>query len=263
MLSSGAAPAARRPNDHVQSVARAVAILEALAEASHPMSVAELADASTLERTVVYRIAKTLARANLVDDDGGRYQLGSQHVLYANRYLDRIAVRRAALPYAAEIQREVLQGRPWIATIALRVGANVTVIDRVWTPTTPLTVILDIGTAFPIADSAAGRCILAYLPQPYAESLVGPQRFAALSDRLAVVREAGGIDLTRDEILPGVEGVAVTLFAGRSQQPVAALAISGLDMGAALDRDSEIARFLRRAADNIGSALSAARVAGQ
>ena len=71
---AGAAPAQASPS---QTLSRGIRALEILAAAPAPMTIAELADAMGVHRSVAYRILRTLEdHSLLVRDDGGRVQPG-------------------------------------------------------------------------------------------------------------------------------------------------------------------------------------------
>ena len=60
-----------------QTLSRGIRALEILADAPHPLTIAELADAMGVHRSVAYRILRTLEdHSLLVRDDGGRVQPG-------------------------------------------------------------------------------------------------------------------------------------------------------------------------------------------
>ena len=60
-----------------QTLSRGIRALEILAEAQQPLTIAELADAMGVHRSVAYRILRTLEdHSLLVRDDGGRSSPG-------------------------------------------------------------------------------------------------------------------------------------------------------------------------------------------
>jgi DNA-binding IclR family transcriptional regulator len=166
-----------RDRSQVQSVARAVALLDALTELGGTSSAAELAEASGLDRTVVHRLLRTLSEFDLVQKDGARYSLGSAALRCAGAYLDSGPVSPGGLPYAMELQGRLGSGgRGGFARVPA--GADVIVIERIWTPQMPLDAVLDIRL-LPGDGSAMGRAILAGLPQDRVRTLLGDGSGAA------------------------------------------------------------------------------------
>lgn len=240
----------------MQSVTRAVSILETLRSLGHPCTTSEIARSLDLDRTVVYRLVRTLAASGILTESSGRYFLGPQNVLYSNSYLDRLAIRRIALPYAIELQSKVIKGNPWVTALSVYAQDSVTIIDRIWSPETPLDSVLDVGTTFPIDRSAGGRLVLAYLPAEEASALVGKTKFKELRPTLGDIRKAGGIETALGDARPGIGAVVAAIFSPRTGAVVATFGVSGPDMDDVLDRESDLAVRLRRAADSIGAALT-------
>lgn len=65
------------PQSESQAAERVVRILEVVADASHPMTVAEIAEEMGLHRSIIYRFLRTLQRTRLVAQaSDGRFTLG-------------------------------------------------------------------------------------------------------------------------------------------------------------------------------------------
>jgi DNA-binding IclR family transcriptional regulator len=239
----------------VQSVERAFEILTVLREASLPMSALEIAKVTGLDRTVVHRLLRTLAQQGMAIEERGAFRLGAASVLLAHRYLDNLLVRRLALPYLVEIQSGTIGEKPWTITLSIPVGDVSTVIERIWTRSVPLGLVLDIGDTFPIDRGAAGRSVLAFYPEAEARALIGEERYVAVAPVLARAREAEGVALSRGEARAGIYAVAAAIISRRGA-PVASLSVSGLDLGEELGDDSALAGTLRRAAQAIGQTLT-------
>jgi DNA-binding IclR family transcriptional regulator len=232
-----------------------VSILEMLRGVARPSTPSEIARALDLDRTVVYRLVRTLAASGILTENSGRYFLGPQNVLYSNSYLDRLAIRRIALPYAIELQSRVIKGNPWVTALSVYAQDSVTIIDRIWSPETPLDSVLDVGTTFPIDRSAGGRLVLAYLPQDEAVGMVGKAKFRELKPTLEEIRKAGGVEIALGDARPGIGAVVAAIFS-RSGSVVATFGVTGPNMDEVLNREGDLAVRLRRAADSIGAALN-------
>lgn len=246
----------------MQSVSRVTAVLDALAAAEHPLSVLEISTASGLDRAVVNRLTRALTDEGFVERErSGRYQMGPRAMVYANAYIDVLAVRRVGLPYAVELRERIGLDAPIVVSLNMRVGAEMTVIDAVWDSKVGLDSVLQVGTRFPIEQSATGRCVLAYLPPDVQRRLCGPAMTPELEARLDTVRKADGIDTTHGDVRKGIVGLGAAIF-DEDHQPIAALALYGPDGGenGLPARLSELAVSLRRTADAIGFATGRGRV---
>jgi IclR family acetate operon transcriptional repressor len=238
----------------VQSVARAFDVLNVLKDATEPMSALQISRATGLDRTVVHRLLRSICEGGMALEDRGTFRLGPEPVLLAHRYLDNLLVRRLALPYMLDLQTNVVGEQPNTVSLSIPVRDVITVIERIWTPSAPLGVVLDVGDTVPIDKTAAGRALLAYLSADELERLLGSERAGAMAETLEQVRAADGIGLTHGEAHRGVDAVAAAIRSRRSR-PVATIAVSGPDLGDELAYDSPLAGHLRRAADAIGQSL--------
>lgn len=97
-------PAARR----VAAVERAVAVLDALAEAGAELGTNELARRTGLHPSSVSRLLSTLAAAGLVEhvEETGRYRLGLRLLQLGNTVLARLDLRQVARPQLHTLAEE-------------------------------------------------------------------------------------------------------------------------------------------------------------
>jgi IclR family acetate operon transcriptional repressor len=239
----------------VQSVERAFAVLDALRAADEPVSALALAGITGLDRTVVHRLLQTLVRLEMVRAAEGAFRLGPASVLLANGYVEGLQVRRIAMPYLVDVQANAIGARPWTVNLSIPVNDVTTVVERVWTQMAPLATVLEIGDTHPIHLGAAGRSILAYRPEGAVRALIGRENADAVRPILEDVREAGGVALTDGEARRGVQALASAVLSRRGE-PVAAIAVSGLELGDQLAYDSELAMHLRTASRAVGQLLS-------
>lgn len=235
--------------NQVQSVSRAVDVLDVLANANKPLATADIAAELGLDRTVVHRLLRTLAPRGLVAEDRGQYSLGPSHVLYSNRYLDRLLFRKISLPYAVDFQNRALIGKPWVTTLAIAREDSVYVTDRIWTPSTSLSAILELGEIFPIDESSIGLCMLAYQDLTDVKKVLGDERFEAVEPVLAEIRNNGGIALFHSA-RRGISGMSAPIIDG-SSEVVGGIGFTGPHMENDLSASSEIADQLRITASAI------------
>jgi IclR family transcriptional regulator, acetate operon repressor len=238
----------------VRSVQKAVALLDELARSRRARPAAELAAAVGLDRTVVHRLLRTLKGEGLVREATGRYRLGGRALAYGAAYIDQLALSRAALPYLVDLKATVFPDHPWLVTLSVPVGDVASLIERIWAPGLPLAALGAMGMRLPIAGSAQGRVMLAYYDRVELEAVVGASRAEALQERLQAVREAGGVELARDEITTGISAVAATILSPE-RRPLGAIGLSGSDLEPHLDRSAWVASRLRQTADQIAARL--------
>jgi DNA-binding IclR family transcriptional regulator len=237
----------------LQSVQRAAAVMNEIARHRQPVSIAELASTLRLERTIVHRIIRTLEGEDLVEAVTGGYSMGPRALLFGNAYLDTLNVRGVALPYLVDLLERVIQGKPWTASLMIRVHNEMMLIESVYNTAAPLDIQLSMGNRFPIDKSAAGRAMMAYMSPEQVVDLVGEQVAKERAKEFDEIREAGGMSFLQG-IYGDLSGMCAIVF-DRSKTPVAGVLIGGVELEHELTPESPTARALRRTADAIARAL--------
>lgn len=237
----------------VQSVSRALDVLDLLREAGGPLSAADIAKATGLDRTVVYRLLRTLSQRGMIGESDGMFTLGPAAVLLGQRFLGNLPLRRIALPYMVDLQTKALRDHPWTLALSMSVGGLSTVIERIWTPATPLGLVLDLGDTTPLTRTAGGRAMLAYRDEAEVAALITDDN-PDLLPQMAEIRGAGGVALVDGSTTYGLQAVACAIR-HRDGSAVAAIGVGGVALGAELAYDSALATQLRHAADAIGRML--------
>lgn len=256
MLQSVPAGAADlRAGSRIQSVERAAKVLDALVSAEHAMTALELSRETQLNRTNVHRLLRTLLGTGLVQERSpGHYDLGPSTLLLGNAYAERLPIRRLALPYLVDLSNRVIQDRPWVAVLAVPIGTDAVLIDRIWQPNAPLDGILDIGTRLPFTRSAHGRAMLSTFAPEAVPSIIGAEDSSQLADELHACRQHGNVACSQGEFRPGIGAVAAAIV-DRRHELAGSIAVSGVHLENELDLDSELARHLRRVAKVIAGVL--------
>jgi DNA-binding IclR family transcriptional regulator len=242
---------------YVQSIQRAIAVLDALSVCVKPMTTREVAVAIGLDRTITHRILKTLEVEGLASSGPGGFQLGGKTLLLGNAFLEHLNIRRVALPHTLNLLHGELGHLRLSMSLFVPVGAIVTIVDQLRSPGAPLGIILSTGTRLPIDRTAAGRCVLANMPFGEVVTLLGPERARELEPRFEAIRAADLVDYAQSDEPHGTPGIGAlsALIRDRSGQTVASLSISGHDIEQYAVPNSPLARILRRTADQIGLSL--------
>ena len=209
---------------HSQTLSRGIRVLELLADADGPLSIADLSAALGVHRSIAYRILRTLEDHGLVARDAaGRVALGS-----------RLAA--LARSVARDLQSAVL---PELTAVANELGmtAFLVVLDHRECVTLAsveprhavATVAQRPGTRHPLSSGAPGVAIQSSLSDADWAALASgeqPRPEAALA-------RSAGFATSHDEVIPGLSSVAVPLrIAG---QPPAALAVVYMATGRAVE----------------------------
>jgi DNA-binding IclR family transcriptional regulator len=219
-----------------QTLARGLRILDLLADAATPMSVASLADGLGVHRSVAYRLVRTLEDASLVvRDAAGLYAIGPH-------------VATLARSVATDLQSAA---RPELQRLADELGmtAFLVVLDRsecvtllTTEPRTPVASIAQRpGSRHSVLVGAPGIAIQTLLSTADREShgIVGAE-----ADEVAAAREVGYAS-SHGEVIPGVTAVAAPV-AGAVPAAIAVLFVSGDDDRAVGERVHAAANAIAR-----------------
>ncbi|HKA67676.1 MAG TPA: IclR family transcriptional regulator [Actinomycetes bacterium] len=255
-----------RPASPVQSVDRAVTVLEILARQGEA-GVTEVAAELGVHKSTAFRLVGALENRGLVTQDGerGKYRLGVGILRLAGATTARLDLVQEGRPVAERLAREVAE------TINLAVLADRTALylDQVAGPSA-LQTRNWVGQRTALHATSNGKVLLAYLSAPERRAcLAGPlDRYTAhtvvnRADLEAQLREVlqRGYATTVDELEIGLTAVAAPVR-NADGSVVAALSASGPGFRLTPERVPEIAGAVRRAADEISRRLGARTGAG-
>jgi len=257
----------KRARRSVQSVDRALDLLEALVAAEGEVAITALATRTGLHVSTVHRLLATLLRRGYVrqNPETSRY--------YAGAKLATLSEGRSRF---GELR---LRARPLLRSLteATRETANLVVLDdlqAVYIETMPSPQVVRLFTAVgnrtPLHATGAGKALLANLPVARRDSLLERLDLRGYTARTIVdravlrrtlddVREKG-YALDDEEYDEGVRCVAVAVVTangrdGANASPIAALSISAPASRLSRQRCAELAPVLRRAAAELAEAL--------
>lgn len=193
---TGAPPAQASPS---QTLSRGIRALEILAAAPGPLTIAELADAMGVHRSVAYRILRTLEdHSLLVRDDAGRVQPGPGLAVLA-RGVSR-NLQTAALPELTQLANTL----DMTAFVAVWDHHDCITLVTVEPRHSGATVAQHPGTRHPVNAGAPGIAIQSASTEGEWERLgTGiPYRAEAAEARRK------GFSASHDEVIPGVSSLA-------------------------------------------------------
>jgi DNA-binding IclR family transcriptional regulator len=147
----------------VQSVARAIEILRALAAAPRGLGVTEVAERLQVAKPTAFALLKTLEQGGLVSQDHltNRYRLGPALLELGNAYLDTHELRARSLVWADSLATRAGEA-VWVGVLS---GDHVIVVHHAFRPEGAVQ-ILEVGAAMPWHTCALGKAIVAQLPEP-------------------------------------------------------------------------------------------------
>ncbi len=224
----GAARQPRRASDGIQSVARALGILELFSERQSSLSISQIAELSNLNRATAYRFCRTLLGLGYLEDAGHRtYRPGLKAVSLALGALSSRELPDLALPYLRRLQEATDE----TVNMALRDGPDVVLVARLLSHHV-LNLRLYVGSRIPAYASSLGRAILAFLPDDEVQQVLDQTDWKALTEHTIVQKDRlmselartrlRGYSINEEETVVGVSGVGAPVF-DASDRPVASI----------------------------------------
>lgn len=185
----------------VGSVARAIALLDALAESESGLGVNELARRIGVNASTASRLAATLQDAGLVERPvaGGPYRLGLRLVALSDRVLGQLDVRQRGRPLLIRLAQETGE----TATLSVPSGGQAVTVDFIPSGSSVVSM-ARLGRPSILHATAVGKVVLALDPHwalghasghaglelvPYTDRTITDPR--ALASELQAVRERG------------------------------------------------------------------------
>jgi DNA-binding IclR family transcriptional regulator len=220
------------------TVRKAFQILDTLSGPQADLGAREIAQQTGLDRTTVYRLVETLSQIGVVARDPltRRYRLGLRTLDYAVATLDALEVRHVALSHLIDLERELVLESDEVERgifVGVLDGDDIVLVEVGWTRS----VFSRTGgrLRFPAYASAAGRCVVAYLPDAERCALLDRVKFAPrtphtvtsmqdVEDRLERIRQVG-YDVSDREVFSDLVAIAVPVL-GRSGTALASVGLS-------------------------------------
>lgn len=217
----------------VQSVDRALQLIDVVSQHRNGCGVTELANALDISKATVFRLVSSLVNYGYIEQHPitKSYKLGYKLLELNTRLLDSIDLRTQALPFLRELEElsnEVIH-------LVVPNGGEVVYIEKLEGNET-LRMHSQVGKRAPMHCTGVGKVILAYLPDTIVKKIVKEKGLPkitihtidnekALILELEKIRKQGyGFDLEENEI--GISCIAAPIF-NHNGDITAALSISG------------------------------------
>jgi DNA-binding IclR family transcriptional regulator len=248
----------------VQSVIRALSLLEILAREESPITISELSKKSKLKLTTVHRLLNTMMNKGFIEQEAStlRYRLGLKAFEIGNAAFSVMDLRTVARPFLKKLTDQVNE----TTNLAILDGAEVVYIDQL--ESTNIVIVkmfARVGSRGPAYCTGTGKVLLADLPLDELTKRLSQVKFVKFTERtitsatelisvLARIKNDGyALDFSeRDE---GVTCIAAPIknFEDRVQ---AAVSVSGPANRMTQSRiNQEIIPALMEAAQNISGRL--------
>jgi IclR family KDG regulon transcriptional repressor len=245
----------------IQSLDRALNILDVLADRDGSVGLTELASDMGLDSSTVYRLLATLRAHRYVQQDerDRRYSLGPKAIELGQKALGKFTLRSKGAPFVRELASKTGE----TAHLASMVGGHPVYVDK-RVGSGPLTVSAQIGGfALPYC-TATGKAIVAHLPDAELDRLLAETELRALTAKtitdVGVLKEhlkqvrTQGYALDDEEYHPGIRCLGVPIF-DHSGLVVGSLGISASVSSLAGDRMTSCITTLKDVGRRLSSAM--------
>jgi IclR family acetate operon transcriptional repressor len=220
----------------VKSLRKALAVLNVVANADHPLTVANVAINAGIARPTAYRFVQTLVAAGYLTQDpaDARLSVGYAVLPLASSLLDRNRMRVAALPHLQSLAQQTGER----ANLGVLYRDRVMYVAGVEKPALP-TIYSRFGKSAPAHCSSLGKAILAFQPEAEVRALLSRKPLVAFTSTTITGQEAftkeladtraRGYAVDRAEHTLGSCCVAAPIFDANSR-PIGAIGVSGRDL---------------------------------
>lgn len=221
------------PAEQLQTLSRAVAVLDCFTHEQTELGVREIARQVNLSSSATGRLLASLKEMGILSQnpDTRTYSMGARVLTWAGSYNAILDVRNRALPAIRELHESTRE------TISLYVldGDERLCVERLESPQT-VRIVTRVGRRLPLYAGSAGKVMLAYLTAARQEAIISGQPLEALTPKtitdpaalrreLKKVREQG-CAVSYGEWISDAAGVAAPIF-DQEGAVVAAISISG------------------------------------
>ncbi|MCL4515751.1 MAG: IclR family transcriptional regulator [Firmicutes bacterium] len=245
----------------VQSIRRAMALIETMAGEGPECSLGDLAQRLNLHVSTVHRLLTTLMSLGYVEQNpqDSRYRLGLKMVELGTMVLGQIELRREAAPYLKALSEKTGE----TANLIVLEQGEVVYIEKAESPAS-LRFFNRIGKRAPAHCTGGGKALLANLPAAQVQGIIAEKGLPSLTSQTIVeekvlwkeltgIKEAG-YALDNEECEEGVRCVAAPVF-NHMGVPVAAVSISGPTFRFSPAKMEEFVGLTREAAEGLSRRL--------
>ena len=252
-----------RPADpyQLQSLDRAVAVLDLLGESEGPLGLADVCERMDLHKSTAHRALMVLERCGLIErTPENRFRLGLKLYELGTRAVEQIDLRARVHPWFRRLSAQVGE------TVHLGVlqKTSVVYLDKMEPSNRRVWLSSRIGTSNPVYCTAMGKAMLAFLPEDMLADIIGKIRFVRYSRRTLMTPEAlmrslervrrRGYAIDDEEVEEGVRCIGAPIL-NETGHPMAAVSVSGPTSRITQQSVPGIAEHLMRCCREISASL--------
>lgn len=250
-----------KKSSHVQSVERALLLIELLAKEDSEMTLTEIATRLNWPKSTVYGLISTLRDYRYVDqsEETGCYRLGIRFFELGNQIGHSWDIRSIAKPFMQKLNNQLGD----MIQLATEDQGEVLYLDKIDSHHL-IRIVSEIGRRLPMHCSGLGKSILAYLPEGKVKQIIRQHGMHSFTERTittlpALLKElekirSQGYAVDDQEVMMGLRCVAAPIFDSRGQVKYA-VSVSGLCSEMSGERMERVIVLVKETADSISSAM--------
>ncbi len=226
-----------RKNKNVQSLERALTLIEQMAEAGRPVTISELSEKTGLKISTVHRLLSPLLNRGYAEQnpETNKYQLGLKLLEVSNRIYSYSDIRTIVRPFVAELVERCNE----TANLAVLDDTEIVYIDQIESQNYIIVkMFAQVGNRGPVHCTASGKILLAYRPEKEIDDILSRIELKRHTDQtitepkklkkeLLLAREQG-YALDWGEMEEHVRCIAAPIF-NYENKPAASIGVSGPD----------------------------------
>lgn len=255
-------PAPVDSQNGVQSVSRALDLLEAFPKYGPEIGLTKIASLLEMNKATAYRLLSTLEERGYIErsPESRKYRLGYRALELGSYFQGQLEVRRIALPHL----KSIVEATGEAAFLCIREGDEALCVERVEAERQVNIFALRVGGRQPLHWGAAPRALLAGMDdselRAYAARTQLPaataQTIANLEQLLEDVRrtQAQGYVISQDDATLGISAIGAPVY-DHLGCVTASISLSGLSNRYGSERISELARVIVAAAQGLSRQL--------
>ncbi len=254
-------PSATGGQSQVQSLTRALSLLERLSETDMGLSLSDVSASMGLAPSTAHRLLNTMLQTGFVefDDEQGLWSVGVKSFSIGNAYLKKRNFVVQARPFMKELMLESGE----TCNLAIREDNEVIFLSQVECLET-MRMVVRLGSRGPVHATGVGKALLAALPEEEALSIVagvGMEKLTSrtlitpteLKEELAKIRKQG-FSMDEEEQKEGLICFAANIY-DEFKEAIAAVSISGPSVRVTQERYPRLSAQVMEAAAKITHAI--------
>lgn len=248
----------------LQSLDRAVAVLDLLGESDTPLALTDICKLMKLHKSTAHRSLMVLERSSLIErTQDNRFRLGLRLYELGNRAVEQMDLRARIRPHFRRLAAQLGE------TVHLGVLQKTQVIylEKI-EPHRRVCMTSKTGSTNPAYCTSMGKAMLAYLPEDVLEQTISKIRFTRYTPKTIGSREEllkslervrrRGYAIDDEEIETGVRCVGAPVFDDH-HYPIAAVSISGPSSRIRVQNLPAVAERVMRCCADISASLRVQR----